>query len=568
MAMRAVADARAAAVGKWSPGDWLQSLDLTISVTKALSQERIYSAVLTTDGESASNSAAKLKADAAKERARTKLEALLDELRKDDELPTLALVDVLKDAASTLAHSALPTGVAVPDDFDGLDFYREKVTTQALQLALDGHGLGGLTRPIWDGVMKLKSNAAADAVVLQDKFQQQGAGLMSYAGLSEFFSGLEGKIGAPNANVEAEMAAEHCKRPDSHYEFTTWNYEITSTSDKEFNFVAYPENKIFPVEAKLLRAEEAERSNSLDREPGLAELLRSGARKRTPLTRAQLEETLLAKNKELVEELSEPPVQVFEAIAARLYTGPLFEKYNGILRGLNSKVTFFRIKLMELCSPTAVPDDPLGGSAAHTAACRKALERVLSAENAAKRFYEPTADEEARLWEETQEAYWTAHKSLNRYTTTLHAINSSIIKLSKLTKAEVVYRGVAGRVLPPNFWRPNKFNVRGGIDPAFMSTTLDETVAKSYAASDKGSIVFAIQQGMIDRGADIGFVSQYPHEREILVSRAALPSPSPSPEASQSTPPNPSPNPHPALAREIIVERVVERPPSPVPSPS
>ena len=37
-----------------------------------------------------------------------------------------------------------------------------------------------------------------------------------------------------------------------------------------------------------------------------------------------------------------------------------------------------------------------------------------------------------------------------------------------------------------------------------------------YAASGGRGIVFEIQQGMIDRGADIWWLSQYPHEREIL----------------------------------------------------
>ena len=32
----------------------------------------------------------------------------------------------------------------------------------------------------------------------------------------------------------------------------------------------------------------------------------------------------------------------------------------------------------------------------------------------------------------------------NRYVTTIHVINSAFIKLSKITKAETVYRGVAG----------------------------------------------------------------------------------------------------------------------------
>ena len=41
-------------------------------------------------------------------------------------------------------------------------------------------------------------------------------------------------------------------------------------------------------------------------------------------------------------------------------------------------------------------------------------------------------------------------------------------------------------------------------------------MAMQYAASGGRGVVFEIQQGMIDRGADIGWLSQYPHEEEIL----------------------------------------------------
>ena len=61
-----------------------------------------------------------------------------------------------------------------------------------------------------------------------------------------------------------------------------------------------------------------------------------------------------------------------------------------------------------------------------------------------------------------------------------------------------------GRVLPKEFWEENKFGVRGGIESAFMSTTLDEEVALSYASGGGAGFVLEIQQGMVDRGADIG----------------------------------------------------------------
>ena len=111
-----------------------------------------------------------------------------------------------------------------------------------------------------------------------------------------------------------------------------------------------------------------------------------------------------------------------------------------------------------------------------------------------------------------------ARKQLNRYTTTLHAINSAVIKLGKLTKATKVYRGIAGMAMPREFWQPNQFGVKGGVEPAFMSTSLERDVAMGYAAGDGSGmgVVLELRQGMVSRGADLSSLSQYPHEREIL----------------------------------------------------
>ena len=111
-----------------------------------------------------------------------------------------------------------------------------------------------------------------------------------------------------------------------------------------------------------------------------------------------------------------------------------------------------------------------------------------------------------------------AVRSLNKYTTTLHAINSAVIKLGKLTIADKVFRGISGMGLPTKFWIANKFKVRGGVENGFMSTTLQREVAMSYAASggDKMGIVFEVQMGMVNRGANLSWLSQYPHEQEIL----------------------------------------------------
>jgi ankyrin repeat protein len=105
----------------------------------------------------------------------------------------------------------------------------------------------------------------------------------------------------------------------------------------------------------------------------------------------------------------------------------------------------------------------------------------------------------------------------NTYVTTIHAINSMVVKASKLTKVGRVYRGVSGGVLPDSFWTANKYGVRGGVERSFISTTYDRAEAMRYAsADDKPSVVFELQMGMIDRGCDLAWISQYKGERECL----------------------------------------------------
>ena len=153
----------------------------------------------------------------------------------------------------------------------------------------------------------------------------------------------------------------------------------------------------------------------------------------------------------------------------------MFVKYNGVLRGLGSKSPFLNNLMITLCCPRAVADGYKGGT--------------------------------IKLKE--------AMRSLNKYATTLHGINSAIIKLGKLTMATKVYRGISGMALPKEFWEPNGYGVRGGVESAFMSTTLEREVAMGYASGDRSrmGIVIEVQQGMVNRGADISWLSQYPHEQ-------------------------------------------------------
>ena len=117
--------------------------------------------------------------------------------------------------------------------------------------------------------------------------------------------------------------------------------------------------------------------------------------------------------------------------------------------------------------------------------------------------------------------------------------------MGQLTRANLVYRGIRERRLPRELRRKNEYGVIGAVDFAFMSTTLDHEVAMRcaqrqqhlyiqrstnliasiraalcslrYASSGEGGgIIYEIQQGLIDRGCDVAWCSQYPFEREIL----------------------------------------------------
>ena len=86
-------------------------------------------------------------------------------------------------------------------------------------------------------------------------------------------------------------------------------------------------------------------------------------------------------------------------------------------------------------------------------------------------------------------------------------LNSTVVKCSKLTIAAPVYRGSSRGGLPECFWKKNDQGVRGGVDAAFISTTRDRRVAVGYAAGET-PMILEMEQGMVDRGAELSWLSQ------------------------------------------------------------
>eukprot|EP00960_Hanusia_phi_P001385 39197-Hanusia_phi.AAC.1 len=69
--------------------------------------------------------------------------------------------------------------------------------------------------------------------------------------------------------------------------------------------------------------------------------------------------------------------------------------------------------------------------------------------------------------------------------------------------------------MPAAFMQKDKLGVSGGVEYGMLSTTGDVRVAAQYAGKGSHPTVFEISCGAIDRGADLGFLSQYPGEREM-----------------------------------------------------
>eukprot|EP00965_Chrysotila_dentata_P231453 6198373-Pleurochrysis_carterae.AAC.2 len=323
----------------------------------------------------------------------------------------------------------------VPED-EG-DEARKLATLQERVSKKLRHSIDDFALKIADRILRLHAEHASGAATpggVESKFAIGEASFeLSYASLSDFHNGLEGIIGPPSVHFMKAMEEEHTREHELNKQFTTGNYGLATTPTTEWLFVAGTPDQV-EAQLKSIGGDWPAETCGLDNE--------SHRRKRVPL------EELLVLAERLNEQLKamgEPVLIEAEVVGARLYTGPMYVKYNGVLR-----------------KPPANGD-------------------VL-------------------------------------YVTTLHAINSCVIKQSKLTKATKVYRGVVGGSLPPSFLQPNEQGVRGGVERAFMSTTTDRGVAVAYASSKPGqaALVFVIQQGMIDRGADISHFSQYPFESEIL----------------------------------------------------
>ena len=330
-------------------------------------------------------------------------------------------------------HMSVATALVPPDEATAFD-WAKGLSRVELAGKLQEAGLIGLLDVVWTGIAELQSQTAATGSELNSKFAVDASFSMAYGDLPTFHAGLSALIGPPillNGSVRASMADEHMNRPDSHTPFSSSN-GLTTTSMDEWEVAIEPKaGRVYP-----------ERTSFPEGDP----------RCRSPLPLEALLPAMDEHNAKLVAG-GHAPMVAEEALGGRLYTGPMYEKYNAVLRSFSGS-SFLVARCEQLCSG-------------------------------------------------------------NHYPTSIHATNSLVLKMSKLTCAGKVYRGSTRGILPRSFWEPNSEGVRGGVELAFSSTTTQRAQAEHYAAG-AASTVFEMGMGMVDRGADISWLSQYPHEREIL----------------------------------------------------
>ena len=289
------------------------------------------------------------------------------------------------------------------------------------------------------------SKAQEGVPVILDRYVENNpAGFdLKYGTLNDFRGGLHGLLGEDmpaRRDVLSAMEADHVQFADCDTTFEVYNYGTVTTSRFEFYFVVDPSSTRlkmlgideWPVDVKLKAA---------GRQCRKAESVRSFREARARIATE-------------LEEAGSAPLTVEEFFATRLYTGPMYMKYNGTLRGiLPDSPPFFQIAFQRLCQG-------------------------------------------------------------NNYAATIHTINAALVKLSTLQKVQKVYRGLAGK-LPKPFRVEDKFAARGGVELGFMSTTTNKKVAAEYAAAAPGSLLIELEQGLLDRGAEVAWLSEYPGEAEV-----------------------------------------------------
>jgi WD40 repeat protein len=266
------------------------------------------------------------------------------------------------------------------------------------------------------GAFAVQSNIQADMQAAPSKFNDFYK--MASGNIDDFHKGLTGRVGMPHLKFLNAMRQEHCERAGCDVEFTTSNYNITTTPKKEWRYI-------------------------VENAPG-----RDMRHERRHMSISELVKKKISQDAHLREE---------EVIAIVLYTGPMFQIYNTILRRYpEDKFAIFR--------------------------------------------------DGDNLFSTTIFVLVSAVQKLSRFT--------------RIPLGTLLYRGLGGKVdLPDIFYQVDDKGCSGYAEWGFLSTTSECDVALGYSGVTSKlpkAMVMVIETSSIDRGADISEYSQYPGEKEFL----------------------------------------------------
>ena len=236
-------------------------------------------------------------------------------------------INSLHDIPKAILRALQMPSAAVQPAFD----FMRKINVEEVSSRLEEAKLGGLTNIMLTALMELKKQTVSGSAQLNDKFQ------MSYGSLSLFYGGLESLLGPPQMTKEHQgeeaiaslfksMENDHCAMADSNELFDTPN-GMTSKSCIEWEVVVDPK----PQPAGLSETElYPERSGWRQSNP-------EWCRKLVPLA-TLMEDMKNNCNMQLAKDGHSEVIKE-ELVGGRLYTGPMYAKYNAVLRS-KSKVPF------------------------------------------------------------------------------------------------------------------------------------------------------------------------------------------------------------------------------------
>lgn len=240
---------------------------------------------------------------------------------------------------------------------------------------------------------------------------------MACGGINDFHAGLSGRIGSPSLKFEAGMRAEHCFKGGHDFEFTTGNYKIKTTPEREWMQIVGDENFV----RAAVPADEMLHGRVIT---DISELLKRPLAVQAGLIKCEI-------------------------IALSLYSGPLYEIYNCMLR-------------------------------------RYPLDRYK------------TLSGQGNTFSTTIFVLVSAIQKLSRQMFLPPSIR--------------LYRGFNSLEMPESFSKVDeKTGCCGYAEWGFMSTTANKNVAIQYSGAEQGkprATVLCIRPSSVDRGASIAEFSQ------------------------------------------------------------